>query len=107
MFIILALIWLILSLFALYAVNEYYYWDKWDKVLIAASIFAFILNGWMIYDPSQMHMVVTIDTNPTWEAALWLSLVEGVCITGPIAGIYILIQKLKKLKYQKDNKDKR
>ena len=39
-------------------------------------------------------MIVTIETNPTWEWALGSSFIGGICITGPIAGLYILKEKM-------------
>lgn len=94
MIIIFGLVWLILSIFAIYYIDHYYYWNNLFKVFAACCIIAFLFNGWQMYDPTLDHMIVTIETNPTWEAALALSLAEGACMTGPIAWIYILKEKI-------------
>lgn len=39
-------------------------------------------------------MIVTIETNPTWEMTLGSAFIGGICITGPIAGLYILKEKI-------------
>lgn len=95
MIIVLGLVWLILSIYAIYYTDYYYYWDKLFTVYISASILALILNTWIVYEPSMGHMVVTIEINPTFDLALGLAFIEGICITGPIAGLHILKEKIK------------
>ena len=92
--IILLLMWLILSLYAIYYVDHYCYWKYLFKIFITATILTFLISSWQIYDPNLNHMIVTIETNPTWERALGSSFIGGICITGPIAGLYILKEKI-------------
>lgn len=95
MAIIVILIWFILSIYTIYYVDHYYYWNQLSTILIVASILALLFNTWQIYDSKMNHITVTIETNPTWNTALYLALIEGVCITGPIAGLHILKEKIK------------
>ena len=94
MLIIISLIWLILSLYAIYYVDNYCYWEHLFKIFKCASIAAFVFNAQQVYDPNLNHMIVTIETNPTWSLALIIGIIEGICITGPIAGLYILKEKI-------------
>lgn len=96
MIIILGLIWLMLSIYAIYYVDHYCYWPNLFKVFAACCILAFLFNGWQMYDPTLDKMIVIIETNPTWELALAISIAEGICLTGPIAGLYILKDKIEK-----------
>lgn len=92
--IIIAIIWLILSIYAIYYVDNYYYWDNLFKIFIAMPIIMFLFHAWKIYDPNLNHSIATIEINPTWEQAILVSFIEGICITGPIAGLYILKEKI-------------
>ena len=86
--------WTTLSVYAIYYVDNYCYWEHLFKIFITMFTLAFLFNGWQIYDPSLNHMLATIELNPTWNMALGLSLMEGICITGPIAGLYLLKEKI-------------
>jgi hypothetical protein len=87
MFILIAVIWLILSLVAIHI--DQYRWDGLYKVLLGSTILALLFNGWTVYDPYAVTgYAVTIELNPTWNEALLLSFAEGACITGPIAAIH-------------------
>ena len=95
MVIIITIIWFVLSIWAIYYFDRNYYSEHLFKILITTCILALILNAWQVYDPELNHMLVTIEINPTWSSALLLAFIEGVCITGPIAGILILKEKIK------------
>lgn len=92
--IILLIIWLVLSIYAIYYVDHNCYWEHLYKIFICTSLLALLFDGWKVYDASLNNMIVTIETNPTWELALGLSFIKGTCITGLIAGIYILKEKI-------------
>lgn len=80
-------LWLILSIFAI-SIDQHR-WPGLFKLFFASSVAAFLFNGWTVYDPdATIGYAVTIEQNPTWNAALLLSLEEGACITGPIAAIH-------------------
>ena len=66
------------------------YWENLSKVFMVCFAVAFLYNGYQVYDPTMDHMIVTIETNPTWDFALIISIAEGVCLTGPIAVSYII-----------------
>ena len=83
-------IWFIASLYTIYYVDHYCYWKHLFKVFFVCCIIAFLYNGVQLYDPTIDHMIVTIETNPTWNAALILSIAEGTCLTGPIAAIHAI-----------------
>ena len=95
MVIIILIIWLALSIWAIYYFDRNYYSKHLFKIHIGACILALMLNAWQVYDPELNHMIVTIEVNPTWDSALLLAIIEGTCITGPIAGILILREKIK------------
>lgn len=92
--IIIAIIWLMLSVYAIYYVDNYCYWKHLFKIFITTSILTLVFYGWQIYNPNLNHMVAIIEINPTWELTLGSSLLGGICITGPIAGLYILKEKI-------------
>ena len=95
MIIIFLLIWTILSIYAIYYIDHYYYWEHLFTVFISSSILAFFMNAWQIYDPNQNHMAVVIEVNETWNATLLLAIIEGICLTGIIAWGYIIKEKIK------------
>lgn len=89
MFIFVAIVWLILSIVAIYI--DQYRWDGLYKLFIGASILSFFLFGRSIYDPNApTGYAVTIEINDTWTMALLVSFAGGACITGPIAAIHAL-----------------
>ena len=94
MIIIISLIWLLLSIYTIYYTDHYYYWKHLFKVFIITTVLAFIFNVWQVYNPDLNRMLVTIELNPTWGLALALAFAEGICITGPIAGLHILKEKI-------------
>jgi len=94
-FLIILGIWFVVSLGIIYYVDKYYHWRHLSKVFLTASIVALAFNGWRVYDPALSNMIVTIETNPTWTEALLLSFTEGICITGPIAAVHLIKEKMK------------
>ena len=95
MIIIAATIWFLLSIYTIYKTDHDYYWDKLFTILITTSIIALLYNGWEFYNPELNRTAVIIDLNPTYSMSLTISIIEGICITGPIAGIHSFIEYLK------------
>ena len=90
MVLFIAITWLVLSIIAICI--DQYRWDGLYKFFIGASILSFFLFGRYIYDPSApISYAVTIELNDTWSAALLVSFVGGVCITGPFAAIHAFL----------------
>lgn len=88
--ILVAIIWLVLSIAAIAIDDHIARWNGLSKILMITSLLALIINGWQLFDPTQSTMVGIIEMNPTWDRALILSILEGICITGPIAAIHAL-----------------
>lgn len=85
-----AIAWTTLSLVAIGIDDHIARWDGLSKVLMISSLIALVFNGRQLFDPTQTEMVGIVDMNPTWYAALIKSILEGICITGPIAAIHAL-----------------
>ncbi len=90
MSLLIAVVWIALSLIAIGIDDSIARWDGLSKILLISSLIALIFNGWQLHDPSQSQMIGVIDINPTWYAAIIKSVLEGICITGPIAAVHAL-----------------
>ncbi len=88
--ILIAVIWIGLSIAAIAIDDRIARWNGLSKILMITSLIALIYNGWQLYDPAQTRLNGLIDMNPTFTRALILSILEGICITGPIAAIHAL-----------------
>lgn len=87
--IIIATIWLIGSLIAIYIADRKYLWEPLLKILTISTILALIYNGYTVYNPNANNLIGgVIEVNETWNLALFIAIIEGIMITGPIALIY-------------------
>ena len=85
-------------------VDYFYTWDGLSRKSLIATALAFVINGWMLYDPNKTLMAVTIDLNPTWQMAMLLSYTEGLMLTVPFTLIHMLKEKHEFNKWKRDRK---
>jgi hypothetical protein len=88
--ILISIIWIVFSITAIAIDDHIARWNGLYKIFITASIIAMIFNGWQLYDSDQSIIVGIVELNPSWDRALLLSFLEGICITGPIAAVHAL-----------------
>ena len=88
--ILVSVVWLGLSIAAIAIDDRIARWNGLYIIFISFTILALFFNGWQLYDPTQSVLEGPIDMNPTMSRAIILSMLEGICLTGPIAAIHAL-----------------
>ncbi len=86
--IVIGLIWIILSIAAIYIGEQQYVWENFARYLLIITGILLVFNGYLLYDPRIVNIAVTIDMNPSFQLALIVSMVEALGIVGPMYGIY-------------------
>lgn len=88
------ILWIIASAIIVYIDDKGHRWSGLSKVFLGASLLAFIINGSALYNPDLTHSIAIIELNPTWTSSIILSLIEGLCITGPISLAHIIYENI-------------
>ena len=86
--IIIAVIWLIASIWFIHLAHDVAGWNFLFKLTIGIAIVCVLLAAGGIFNPLQSRFIGAAEINDTSNLAIIIGLVLAVCITGPIAAIY-------------------